>query len=262
MKLEACVNSAVSAIEAQKGGADRVELCENMMEGGCTPSAGTIKRARQHLTIGLFVMIRPRGADFCYNDAEFEIMKEDVKVAKDLGADGVVFGILKPDGTIDKERMAILADLARPMAITCHRAFDMTRDPFEALDDLISLGIDRVLTSGQSDSALVGAPLIRKLIEKADGRIILMPGHGVKEHNLDDVIRETGASEFHMYLTKNVRTKMDFIRKDVSMGKPELSEYEHLIVDSERIATAKKILEHFKNSPPIQGEGSGVGSFE
>src|SRR5512138_1393956 len=164
MLLEACVNSALSAIEAQAGGADRVELCQNMPEGGCTPSAGAIRYARKELRIGLFVMIRPRGADFLYSDGEFEIMKEDIRVAKELGADGVVFGILKADGTIDRQRMEELIRLARPMGVTCHRAFDMTRDPFGALEDLIALGVDRILTSGQCDSALEGAPLIRQLI--------------------------------------------------------------------------------------------------
>ncbi len=241
--LEACVNSAHSAIEAQLGGADRVELCENMLEGGCTPSAGAIAYARKHLKIDLFVMIRPRGADFCYSDAEFGIMQEDVKLAKVLGADGVVFGILKPDGTIDSERMAKLAELARPMGITCHRAFDMTRDPFEALDALIALGIDRVLTSGQADSALLGAALIRNFITHAAGRIIIMPGHGIKEHNFAEAIRETGASEFHLYLPKQVPTAMQFIRNDVKMGKPELSEYSTTLIDAERIKTAKKILQ-------------------
>ncbi len=246
MILEACVNSAVSAIEAQKGGADRVELCENMLEGGCTPSAGTIKFARRHLGIGLFVMIRPRGADLCYTHDEFEIMKQDVQMAKDYGADGVVFGILNPDGTIDTDRMAQLRDIARPMGITCHRAFDMTRDPFEALNDLISIGIDRILTSGQSDSALTGAPLIRELISKSLERIILMPGHGIKEHNLEQVIRETGAKEFHLYLTKNVSTNMQFIRENVKMGKHDLSEYDTTMVDKGRIASAKKIITNYE----------------
>jgi copper homeostasis protein len=245
MLLECCVNSAVSAIEAQKGGADRVELCENMLEGGCTPSSGTIKLARQHLHIGLFVMIRPRGADFCYSTEEFEVMKHDVQMTKDLGADGVVFGILKPDGTIDKERMAKLAELARPMGITCHRAFDMTRDPFEALNDLINLGIDRILTSGQRDSALLGAPLIQELIAKAQDKIILMPGHGIKEYNLEQVIRETGAKEFHLYLTKNMKTTMQFIRENVKMGKPDLSEYDTTVVDRERIAEARKTISDY-----------------
>jgi copper homeostasis protein len=247
MLLEACVNSAVSAIEAQKGGANRVELCENMLEGGCTPSAGAIAFARQHLHIGLFVMIRPRGADFCYTAEEFELMKEDIRRTKDLGADGVVFGILKPDGTIDKERMAELVELARPMGITCHRAFDMTPDPSEALNDLISLGIDRILTSGQSDSALLGAPLIRRLIAESKGKIILMPGHGIKEHNLAQVIHETGAKEFHLYLTKNVKSNMQFIREGVKMGKPELSEYDSIIVDKERIMNAKRIMQEVES---------------
>jgi len=241
--LEACVNSAISAVEAAKGGADRIELCENMMEGGCTPSAGTIRFARQHLQIPIMVMIRPRGADFLYSDAEFEIMKNDILTAKELGADGVVFGILKPDGTIDRVRMEILTGISRPMQVTCHRAFDMTADPFKALDDLISLGIDRVLTSGQSDSALLGAGLISKLIEHAKGRIIIMPGHGIKEHNLEEAIRLTGATEFHLYLTRQVPSSMQFLRNDVKMGKPALSEYGYEVVDAERIRRAKNILD-------------------
>jgi copper homeostasis protein len=246
MLLEACVNSAVSAIEAQEVGAERVELCENMFEGGCTPSAGAIKYARRHLHIGLFVMIRPRGSDFCYSPEEFEIMKEDVQMAKDFGADGVVIGILNPDGTIDKDRMAKLSDIARPMGITCHRAFDMTRDPYEALNDLISIGIDRILTSGQSGSALIGAPLIREMISRSQDKIIVMPGHGIKENNLEQVIRETGAKEFHLYLTKNVNTNMHFIRENVKMGKPELSEYDTVLVDRERIKKAKKIITNYE----------------
>jgi len=242
MFLEACVNSAISAIEAEKGGAHRVELCENMADGGCTPSAGTIKLAKQRLRIPVFVMIRPRGADFCYSDDEFEIMKSDILMARQLGADGVVFGILQPDGSVDLERMKILTSLARPLGITCHRAFDMTSDPFRALDDLISLGIDRVLTSGQDDSALIGAPLIRRLIEHANGRIIVMPGHGIKEHNFRQVIEATGASEFHLYLTKEVPSRMEFVREGVKMGKPELSEYGYTVVDEERVRKVVTIL--------------------
>ena len=245
MLLEACVNSAISAIEAQRGGADRVELCENMGDGGCTPSAGTILHAVKHLTIPVFVMIRPRGADFFYSNAEFEIMKEDVARAKEYGAAGVVFGILRPDGTIDSERMTGLVQLARPMGVTCHRAFDMTRDPFEALDALIAMGIDRVLTSGQSDSALFGAPLIRELITYSAGRITVMPGHGIKEHNLEQAINATGASEFHMYLTRQEKSKMQFVRDDVKMGRPDLSEYDHTIIDAERIRKAKEIINRF-----------------
>jgi len=136
-----------------------------------------------------------------------------------------------------------LVEAARPMKVTCHRAFDMTADPFKALDCLISMGVERVLTSGQSDSALIGASLIRELIRYAGNRIIIMPGHGIKEHNLREVMENTGASEFHMYLTKQVPASMKFIRDSVKMGKPGLSEYIHDVIDAERIRAAKKILQ-------------------
>ncbi len=246
MLLEACVNSALSAMEAQKGGADRVELCENMSDGGCTPSAGAIRLARERLSIGLFVMIRPRGADFLYSEDEFLIMKQDIRVAKELGADGVVFGILNPDGTLDARRMGELVELARPMGITCHRAFDMTRDPFEAIDTLIGLGIDRVLTSGQNDNALYGAPMIRRLIQHGNGRIIVMPGHGIKVHNLGEAVKLTGAKEFHMYLTNQVPSSLQFSREDVKMGTPDRSEYDYTLVDWERVKKAKEILNKFQ----------------
>lgn len=235
MLLEVCVNSAVSAVEAQKGGADRVELCENLHDGGTTPSAGSISCARKKLQIGLFVMIRPRGGDFLYSDTEFEIMKEDIVIAKELGADGVVFGILKPDGTIDKERMGELVLLARPMGITCHRAFDMTADPFRALEDLISLEIDRILTSGQRPNAMAGASMIRDLIEKSYGRIIIMPGSGVKEHNIVALIQKTGVKEIHIHTDKTEPSQMIFRQAGVFMGKPDQPEFEHSITDWERI---------------------------
>ena len=152
------------------------------------------------------------------------------------------FGILKAGGNIDIERMGRLAEIARPLSITCHRAFDMSRDPFQAIDDLILLGIDRVLTSGQADSAIEGAGLIRDLIRHADGRIIVMPGHGIKEHNLKMAIKLTNAVEFHLYLTRDVPSAMTFTRDGVSMGKPVFSEYETVVVDRERIRMAKEIL--------------------
>jgi copper homeostasis protein len=235
MVIEACVNSAISAIEAQKGGADRVELCENLHDGGTTPSAGAIRFARKNLHIGLFVMIRPRGGDFLYSNEEFEIMKEDINTAKELGADGVVFGILKPDGKIDRERMKLLVDIARPVGITCHRAFDMTIDAFQAMEDLIDLGIDRILTSGQRKTASEGTVLIRELIQRSKGRIIIMPGSGVKEDNIEDLIRETEAKEVHIRLEKQEPGRMIFKQPQVYMGIPEQSEFEHTITDRERI---------------------------
>ena len=244
MLIEVCANSAISAIEAQKGGAGRVELCENMLEGGCTPSAGSILFALKNLKIPVFVMIRPRGGDFCYSEEEFRIMKKDIRTAKELGADGVVFGILNPDGSIDKVRMKQLVSIARPLGITCHRAFDMTADPFEALEDLIEFGIDRILTSGQQMTAPEGAALIRDLIKKAQGRIIIMPGSGVKEHNVVELIRQTGASEVHVHPDKQITGRMKYHNPSVYMGKPDLSEHTITITDAERV---KKISYLLKN---------------
>lgn len=242
MIIEACVNSAESAVEAMKGGADRVELCENLHDGGTTPSYGTIQIARKNLDIALFVMIRPRGGDFLYSGDEFEIMKEDILHARESGVDGVVFGILNPDGSIDKERMSELVQLARPMDITCHRAFDMTSDPFKAMEDLISLGVDRILTSGQKSTALEGSALIHQLIRKSFGRIIIMPGCGIKEFNINEVVEQTGADEIHVHLEKKAKSRMLFHQNTVYMGNTEQSEYEYVVTDFERIAKIRKLL--------------------
>lgn len=231
-----CVNSALSAIEAMKGGARRVELCENMHDGGTTPSAGTIRLARKTLDISLFVMIRPRGGDFLYSDEEFEIMKEDIQVAKAAGADGVVFGILNAEGTIDTERMDTLVKLAHPMSITCHRAFDMTANPFVAMEELIRLRIGRILTSGQKPTALEGAGLIEQLIRQAQNRIIIMPGSGVREHNIKEILSLTGAREIHIHPDRAEPSRMIYRQSGVSMGKPGQSEYEHQITDCEMVA--------------------------
>ena len=242
MIIEVCVNSAISAIEAQKGGADRVELCENLHDGGTTPSAGTIRVARENLHIDLFVMIRPRGGDFLYSDREFMIMREDLREAKELGADGVVFGILLPDGSIDVERMKQLVELALPMQVTCHRAFDMTANPYQAMEDLIGIGVDRILTSGQQPTAMEGAALINTLISKSAGRIAIMPGSGVKEHNIAGLIGSTGAAEVHIHLDKQESSLMEFKQQAVYMGLPDQSEFSHIVTDWERI---KKVREMF-----------------
>lgn len=196
--LEVCVDSAEAAIAAQEGGADRVELCANLMEGGTTPSAGAIQHARRSIRIGLQVMIRPRGGDFCYSDADFEVMKLDIEAAKRLGADGVVFGILMPDGRVDEARTHDLIRLARPLSVTFHRAFDMSREPFESLETLIRLGVDRLLTSGQEASALEGLDLIADLGEAAGSRIVVMPGGGITETNFARIVGGSGASEIHV----------------------------------------------------------------
>lgn len=242
MLIEACVTSVQSAINAREGGALRVELCDNLIEGGTTPGPGTIKLARERLSIGLFVMIRPRGGDFCYSDLEFEIMKEDILAAKKLGADGVVSGILLPDGHIDIERMGVLKELAGDMEFTCHRAFDMTADKFKAMEAMIKLGFDRILTSGGKNKAPEGKDLIRRLIDLANGRIVIMPGSGINEETIVDVRDHTGAKEFHVTGRSLYPGKMVFRNPDISMGdNNQVPEYEQWITDPERIKQIVKL---------------------
>lgn len=187
-----------SAIAAQIGGADRVELCANLNEDGTTPSAGMIALARQSLQIGLHVMIRPRGGDFFYSDFEFTIMQKDIAVAKELGVDGVVFGILKTDRTLDVARTRRLVELARPLAVTFHRAFDVVADPQRALAELIGLRIDRLLTSGQAQTALQGLPAITRLVQQAAGRLQIMPASGINPQNIRQIIYGSGISDIHV----------------------------------------------------------------
>ena len=196
-KLEICANSIESARAAESGGADRIELCENMSEGGTTPSYGTIKRCKDLLEIPVFPIIRPRGGDFVYTREEFEVMKADIQMCKDLGSEGVVIGILKEDGTIDRERCAELIASARPMQVTFHRAFDCCIDMKKGLEDIISLGCERVLTSGGAAHAYEGMDVIKELVDQAGGRVIVMAGSGVKENNLLDMLMNSGCTEFH-----------------------------------------------------------------
>ncbi len=216
--IEICVNSVASAIEAQKGGAHRVELCENLWEGGTTPSAGAIATARNYLRIPLFVIIRPRGGDFLYSDVEFESMKYDIQTARQLGVDGIVTGILTTDGQVDMLRMKELKALADPLPITFHRAFDMTADPFRALNDCMALGLARILTSGQEKSAVEGMELIAELVKKAEGRIGILPGAGINEKNVRKLVEHTGVSEVHFSAMKTVESTMAFQQSDVFMG--------------------------------------------
>lgn len=218
MKFEVCLESVESVIAAQAGGADRVEFCADLFEGGTTPSLGAFKTARRHTTITMMVMIRPRGGDFCYSDLEFETMVEDVKLFKEAGADGVVFGILKPDGTIDTERTRTLIEHARPMQVTFHRAFDMTPDANAALESLIELGVDRVLTSGQEASVMEGQLLLRELVQQAGDRIIVMPGAGITERNFAYLHQQVGAKEYHIFVPSAVQSKMEYRPGHIYMG--------------------------------------------
>ena len=217
-KLEICLDSVESAIEAEKGGADRVELCDNLFEGGTTPSYGEIKLTREKINIGLQVIIRPRGGDFCYTDIEFEVMKQDIQLCKELGVDGVVIGILLPDGSIDVTRSKELVNLARPMNVTFHRAFDMANDYKKALEDVIETGANRLLTSGQESSAIEGMFLIKELLTIAKDKIIIMPGAGITNSNIDFFLKETNAKEIHLAVQKSSKSKMKFQPNHIFMG--------------------------------------------
>ena len=218
MKIEICLESVESVIAAEKGGADRVEFCSDLFEGGTTPSLGAFKTARKHTTIAMMVMIRPRGGDFCYSDLEFETMREDIRLFKEAGADGVVFGILNPDGTIDTKRSKELIALSRPMQVTFHRAFDMTPNAEEALETLIAMGVDRVLTSGQEASVMEGLPLLKKLVDQGRERIIVMPGAGISERSFAYVHEMVGASEYHVFVPAPVESKMQYRPGHIYMG--------------------------------------------
>ena len=218
MRIEICVDSPAGAFAAQRGGADRVELCDNLLEGGTTPSAGSVKVARRGLKIGLQVIIRPRGGDFLYDEHEMEVIREDIRIAKELGADGVVIGCLTADGQIDKTRTKELVSLARPLNVTFHRAFDMCENPHQGLEDLISLGLDRVLTSGQEASCLEGLELIAALQKQAAGRIIVMPGGGITLGNIQRIIAVTAVSEIHLSARSTNESGMNYRNSRVFMG--------------------------------------------
>ena len=218
MIFEICLDSVDGVRAARDAGAARVELCANLLEGGTTPSLGLIRRARTVAGIRLHVIIRPRGGDFLYDEDEFAAMRTDIAAAKAEAADGVVIGMLDAEGRLDRARMAELVALARPMAVTCHRAFDMTRDPAEALETLIALGIERVLTSGQEASVLEGLPLIASLVRQAAGRIVVMPGGGITARNIDRIIAGSGATELHFAAMQPVESAMRFRREHVFMG--------------------------------------------
>ena len=245
MTIEIVVYNIESALKAQEGGADRIELCANPGEGGTTPSYGTIELVRQNVSIDVYVMIRPRGGDFYYSSYEYHCMKRDISQCQRLSVDGIVFGILNPDGTIDKKRCKELIGQARPLKVTCHRAFDMTRDPFEALEDCIEAGFDRILTSGQRPSATEGAQLIAELVERANGRIAIMPGSGVNENTVENIVSVTKAKEIHFSATNFRDSSMAYRNPKIAgMGSDEGSEFKLRIVDPLRIRAIRALAEN------------------
>jgi copper homeostasis protein len=196
--IEICVGDVESAIAAEAGGADRVELCDNLGVGGTTPSIGTIAEACRWLSIPVHVLIRPRAGRFVYSERELAVMRRDIEAAKALGSAGVVLGVLDPDGRVDRDRTAALVEMARPLSVTFHKAIDHAKDPFEALEALITIGVERVLTSGGRPTALEGCDVLRRLVDRAAGRVAVMAGGRLVIEHLEAVIRESGVREIHL----------------------------------------------------------------
>ncbi len=240
MILEIAVFNIQSAILAANAGADRIELCENPADGGTTPSYGYLKTAREKISIPVFPIIRARGGDFFYNDEEFAVMKKDVLLCKDLGFEGIVIGLLIKDATVDIERTKRLVDLAYPMEITFHRAFDRTKSALQSLEDIINCGCQRILTSGQVPDAFDGKDLIKKLIEQSDGRIIIMPGSGVRSNNIKEIADYMGATELHSSARKNINSEMKFVNRNMQENLQNIS------VDADEIKRMKEELRSMK----------------
>ena len=246
-KFEICANSVESCLAAQEGGADRVELCAGIPEGGTTPSYGEIKLARKLLTkTKLHVIIRPRGGDFLYTPLELERMEEDIRICHELGVDGVVFGCLTEEGEIDREANRRLVELARPMSVTFHRAFDRTADPMKALEDIISLGCNRILTSGQQPKAIDGISLLaqpeKKLKEYPLPPIQLLAGSGVNEENIRQIFDATGIHEYHFSARVNVVSKMKHYNHEVYMGAKGADASNSLVTSAEKVRNTIKQL--------------------
>ena len=247
LTVEVSIDALESAIAAERGGAMRVELCSNLPEGGVTPSAGLIATVRQKISIGLQVMIRPRAGDFCYTAEELGIMKRDVLMAKQLGADGVVFGILDLDGNIDIDRTSQLVDLARPLKTTYHRAFDMSADLQRSLERVVETGADRILTSGGSPTALEGAATLRTLVEAAKERVTIIGCGGISPQNVRAVIEQTGIREIHAGLRTSMASPVRYRNENISMGSLKGNEYRRCIVEQgnvEQLVKAASVPRH------------------
>lgn len=242
--LEVCADSVQSAIAAWKGGADRVELCSGLVIGGLSPSPMLFRQIRNHTDLKVRVLLRPRFGDFCYDTYEFETIKEEVQMFREMGADGVVIGILNPDGSLNMEQMEQLVKAAGYMGVTLHRAFDVCRDPFEALEQSISLGIDTILSSGQKSSAWEGRRLLADLAEKGEGKIQILAGAGITPEIIEKLTSSTELCAFHMSGKIVEDSSMKFRREGVPMGIPGLSEFEIWQTSQEQVKRASEILKH------------------
>lgn len=234
--IEVCVEGIDGLMAAEAGGGDRAELCASLIEGGITPSLGVVKQALRRATIPFTVIVRPRGGDFLYSEAEFATMLDDVAAFRELGVHGVVAGCLTQDGRIDETRMAAIAAAAGPLPVTCHRAFDMTRDPEEAIEALVASGVARVLTSGQRDTALEGLEILRRTVRAAAGRIKVMACGGLDETNIARVARESGADELHFAAPMTVPSAMAYRNPHVGMGGTAIErEYQLTLTDPQAV---------------------------
>ncbi len=237
--IEIATSDFVTTKSAVEGGADRIELCANLAEGGTTPSYGTIKQCREAFAIALYPIIRPRGGDFLYTKSEFEIMLQEVMLCKQSGCDGIVIGLLNKDGTIDIERTAALVEAAYPLGVTFHRAFDRCADPFKAMEELIQIGCERILTSGQQPSVVDGVELVAELNKKAAERIIIMPGSGVRKENIKMLADKTGCVEFHSSLRGKKSSEMNFIHPAF---KESAESYTNNAIDEEEVRALRNAL--------------------
>lgn len=244
--LEACVDSVESALIATENGAQRLELCSNLIIGGTTPTLSLFEEVKRNCNNLVNVLIRPRFGDFCYSDSEFEVIKKEIVQFKKAGADGAVIGFLKPDGSLDCERMKECIELAGGMQITLHRAFDVCIDPYETLEQAAELKINTILTSGQENSALAGAECLRRLQEQAKGRLAILAGSGVTPENIEAIYKKTGISHFHMSGKRVIASRMTYRKENVPMGMDSVSEFEIWQTDGEKIARAAAVLQKLR----------------
>ncbi|HEX3820361.1 MAG TPA: copper homeostasis protein CutC [Candidatus Sulfotelmatobacter sp.] len=240
--IEVCVDSVASAVAAERGGAERIELCSDLFEGGITPSAGLIESVRARISIGLHVIIRPRPGDFCYSEEEFQVMRRDIQIARDLQVDGMALGILDPAGKIDVRRTRQLVEMALPLNVTFHRAFDMTADVLQSLNDVCATGADRILTSGGAPDSTQGAEAIRQLVETAGDRITIMAGGGIRPPNAAAIVKRTGVREIHVGLGSHIESPMQFRNPRISMGKAQGREYDRTQVLEESVRELKSAV--------------------
>lgn len=241
--LECCVDSVESAIEAEKGGANRIELCSALVIGGLSPSKALFEKVKEQVNIKIHVLLRPRFGDFCYTDFEHEIIKKEIKMFKELGADGVVIGTLKTDGSLNLEQMKELVEEAEGMSITLHRAFDMCADPFRTLEEVKELGIHTILTSGQKNSCIDGKDLLGQLMKKANREVDILIGGGVDVSVIPALYESTGATSYHMSGKVTLDSEMQYRKEDMSMGVASMSEYQIWRTSAERVSQVKLVLE-------------------